>query len=635
VQFLSAVDPVEFAIAFGLAFGISVTLTPLVARWARARGIVANPRQDRWHAKPTPLLGGVAIYVATTVVVVAFAQKDTRLLGLLGGGAVLFVTGLIDDWRHLRPHTKLVAQIVAACALVVGGVQVGTEALAAFAIPLTILWVVGITNAFNLLDNMDGLSAGTATIAAAFLFAFSVSAGNGSIAVLALAVAGGALGFLLFNFNPARIFMGDSGSMFLGFTLSGVALLGTREMASDIFFVLLVPVAMMGLPIFDTTLVTIVRTLEGRPLSQGGRDHLSHRLVAVGLSERQAVLVLYALAIGFGSLGLVGRSLGVWVSLLGAGALLVVAVLFGAYLAQVRIYGPVQFAERSAALSNRPVINGMIMFKRELGEAALDAVLVCVAFLGAFVLHHGLPNPAAPGPDPYLTLPYLLSAALPFVLATKMALLLIFQAYRGMWRYVGVADLMTLAKVSLFSGAILLIALPFVVRSLIVPRSILLIDFLLFTFLLVGSRVSFAALNDTFTRLQSKWLPRVLIVGAGDLGELVLRSLIRSRPATYRPVGFLDLDPANRNRTMHNFRVLGTPDDLARVTAAHDVDVIVLALPPAHAAEAERVRERCQTLGVPTFAAAAFVEMHFAGAPAVAAPQTQPALSDPDAPSPN
>ena len=118
---------------------------------------------------------------------------------------------------------------------------------------------------------------------------------------------------------------------------------------------------------------------------------------------------------------------------------------------------------------------------------------------------------------------------------------------------------MTLAKVSLFSSAILFIALPFLVRSIIVPRSVLVIDFLLFTFLLIGSRVSFAALNDTFARLQSGWLPRVLIVGAGDLGELVLRSMIRARPATYRPVGFLDPDPGNRNRTMHSFRVLGTP----------------------------------------------------------------------------
>jgi FlaA1/EpsC-like NDP-sugar epimerase len=198
-----------------------------------------------------------------------------------------------------------------------------------------------------------------------------------------------------------------------------------------------------------------------------------------------------------------------------------------------------------------------------------------------------------------------------------------------MWRYIGVSDLMTLGRVSVLSTVILLLILPVVVRGQIIPRSVLLIDFLLFTFLLIGSRVSFAALNDTFARMQSRWLPRVLIVGAGDLGELVLRSLIRSRPVTYRPVGFLDADPANRNRSMHNVRVLGTPDDLARVTVENDVDVVVLALPPAHVELIAHVRDRCEVLGVPTYAAATFVEMHFAGAPIL---QTQaPAqLRDPD-----
>ena len=446
--------PFELASCFAIALAISAGLTPLVARWARGHGLVAIPRQDRWHRNPTPLLGGVAIYAASTAAILWFGPHDARLAGLVGGGTLLFVTGLIDDFRHLRPHTKLIAQILAACVLVFSGVQIGTPWLAAVAIPVTILWVVGITNAFNLLDNMDGLSAGTAAIAAAFLFAFSLETDNLSTATLCLAVGGGALGFLLYNFNPARIFMGDSGSMYLGFTLSGITLLGTREMASDIFFVLLVPAAMMGLPIMDTTLVTIVRTLEGRPLSQGGRDHLSHRLVAVGLSERQSVLVLYVMAACFGSLGLVARAAGVWLSLLLAGVYLVVAILFGAFLAQVRIYNPVQFAERSASLVNRPVVNGMIMFKRELGEAALDFVLVCVAYLGAFVLHYGFPNPAAPGPDPYAAMPGMLSESLPLVLAVKMSLLLVFQAYRGMWRYLGIADLMTLGKVTLLSSTI-------------------------------------------------------------------------------------------------------------------------------------------------------------------------------------
>ena len=302
--------------------------------------------------------------------------------------------------------------------LVVGGVQIGTPWLGAVAIPLTILWVVGITNAFNLLDNMDGLSAGTAVIAAAFLFAFSVSVGNlGTGGAVPGARRRRRSGFLIYNFNPARIFMGDSGSMYLGFTLSGITLLGTREMASDVFFVLLVPVAMMGLPIFDTTLVTIVRTLEGRPLSQGGRDHLSHRLVAVGLSERQSVLVLYVLAASFGSLGLVARSVGVWLSLLLAGVYLVDRRPVrrvpgpGAHLQP----GPVRRSARQRC-ADRPVVNGMIMFKRELGEAALDFVLVCVAYLGAFVLHYGFPNPAAPGPIRTPRCPGMLSASLAFVL---------------------------------------------------------------------------------------------------------------------------------------------------------------------------------------------------------------------------
>jgi UDP-GlcNAc:undecaprenyl-phosphate GlcNAc-1-phosphate transferase len=613
---LSRVEIALFAGAFALAVGIAALLTPIVARWARARGMVAAPRQDRWHRQPTPLLGGVAIYCAAMLVILGLGHVDYRLLGLLAGATLLFITGLLDDWRHLRPHTKLIAQILAACLLVLGGVRVETTNLAAIAIPLTILWVVGITNAFNLIDNMDGLSAGTAAIAAFFLFGFSVSVGDAGMAVLCLAVAGAALGFLAYNFNPARIFMGDSGSMFLGFMLSGIALLGTREMASDVFFVLLVPAAMMGLPIFDTTLVTIVRTLEGRPLSQGGRDHLSHRLVAMGLSERQAVLLLYVLAASFGSLGLIARSLGVWVSLTAAGVLLVVVVLFGAYLAQVRIFGPAQFAEaeRLDRLANRPVVHGMVMFKRELGLVALDFALICLAYLGAFVLRFGLPNPQIQ-PDPYATLPAVLTASLALVVVVKLVLLVACQAYRGMWRYVGMSDLLGLGRATVVSSVILFVALPWLLRNVVViPRSVLVIDWLVFTLLLIGSRVSFAALNDTFARLQSRRMPHVLVVGAGDVGEIVLRSLIRSRPTAYQAIGLIDPDPNNRNRSMHGVRVLGTMDDLERVAMERDVDVVVLALPHAPKEMVLDVSQRCEALGLQAYLASTFVEMHFASA---------------------
>jgi FlaA1/EpsC-like NDP-sugar epimerase len=164
---------------------------------------------------------------------------------------------------------------------------------------------------------------------------------------------------------------------------------------------------------------------------------------------------------------------------------------------------------------------------------------------------------------------------------------------------------------------------------------VLVIDFLLFTFLLVGSRLSFAALNETFARLQSRWQPHVLIVGAGDLGELVLRSVLRARPATYQAVGFLDPDPSTRNRSVHNVRVLGTPADLVAVTSQHDVDLVVLALAPVYAELTEQIREHCESLGLAVCAATTFVEMHFAGLPVLPAPEPNLGLAEPPGANPS
>lgn len=618
--------------SFAAALGLSTLLTPIVGWWATRIGAVARPRQDRWHHRPTPLLGGIAIYIATTVAVVAFSRYDTRLVGVVLGGSVLFAMGLVDDLKHLRPHTKLIVQILAGCLLIVFGVRVETSNLNAIALPLTVFWVVGLTNAFNLLDNMDGLSAGTATIAAFFLALFSISVGNVGLGVLSLAVMGGSLGFLLYNFNPARIFMGDTGSMFLGFTLSAVALLGTREMASDIFFVLLVPALMMALPIFDTTLVTIVRMIEGRPLSQGGRDHLSHRLVALGLSERQAVLLLYAFGIGFGSLGLIARSVGFWTSLAVSGVLILAAILFGVFLAQVRLYGPAEFAQvaRTERLEGRPVVNGSIMFKREIAQAALDFALICVAFLGAYLLRFGYQGYAQTVVNGVPLWPALFQETLPIVIVVKMLALAGFRVYRGMWRYVGMSDLLTMAKATIAGAAVLGVLLPMMFRDPVFPRSILVIDWLLFTTLLVGSRLSFAGLGDMFSRAQSAQLPLVLIIGAADLGELVLRSMVRTHPPAYRAAGFLDPDPSKRNRSINGVQVLGTTDELERVVDTMGIDFVVLAIPQGERDVMDDLKVRCETLGVPAYPAATFVELHFAGSLGVEEPagRTEPLPSD-------
>jgi FlaA1/EpsC-like NDP-sugar epimerase len=317
-------------------------------------------------------------------------------------------------------------------------------------------------------------------------------------------------------------------------------------------------------------------------------------------------------AASFGSLGLIARSVGVWASVATAGVLLVVAVLLGAYLGQVRIYGPAEFAraERSAELRGRAVVNGMIMFKREIGLAALDFVLICLAYIGAYVLRFGVPH-GTPGPSGVQALPDIFYASLPFVVVVKLSALLAFQAYRGMWRYVGMQDLLTIGKVTLSSSAVLILGLPVVFRHLEVPRSALIIDWFIFTTLLMGSRVSFAALTDTVIRLQKQRLPGVLIVGAGDLGELVLRSIVRSHPPRYQAVGFLDVDPGKLRRAIHGVSVIGTLDDLERLAEEHDVEMVVLALPQAQRALAQDVAARCADLDLPCYPAATFVELHF------------------------
>ena len=223
-----------------------------------AQRFASAPQEDRWHTRSTPLLGGIGLFAGLLAAVgIALAagliNPSAKLGGILGGCGIVFLAGLVDDLYRLSPLAKIAAQGAATALVLVSGVRVEIVGNPILATLLGVVWLIGMTNAFNLLDNMDGLSAGTAVIAAGFLFAFSVEVGNPALAVLCVALGGGALGFLLYNFNPARIFMGDSGSMYLGFTLSGITLLGSSNMAPDILFVLLVPAAMMGLPIFDTT----------------------------------------------------------------------------------------------------------------------------------------------------------------------------------------------------------------------------------------------------------------------------------------------------------------------------------------------------------------------------------------------
>lgn len=280
---------------------VSYLITPMVRAIAFKTGYLDQPRSNKVHAHPTALLGGASIYIAFMIglFMTMDFSKDPRLFSIVIGSALLLIVGLIDDRMGMMPEVKLLAQFLAAMVVIKAGVRIEFLNNYYLNVVLTYLWIVGITNAFNLLDNMNGLSAGIASIAAAFFGAAMLSSNQIEVAVVSFAIAGSSLGFLKHNFPEAKIFMGDTGSLVLGFLLATTAVLGswsTRFLTTS----LAMPLIILAYPIFDTTLVTVMRLAEGRSVFQGGKDHSSHRLALIGFKKKRAVLFIYAICIGLG-----------------------------------------------------------------------------------------------------------------------------------------------------------------------------------------------------------------------------------------------------------------------------------------------------------------------------------------------
>ena len=288
------------------AFLLAVAGTPLARRVAVRLGITDVPSGRKIHRAPVPLLGGVAMYLAFIVALLVFGSRFyvSQLLGILVGATMVSFMGVWDDRRPLRPVLKLIGQIVAATVVVLSGVQVYFLRTPVLNIAGTVLWIVGITNALNLSDNMDGLSGGIGAVSAAFFLLLAGMSGQYLVGSLSAALLGACLGFLLYNVNPASIFMGDSGSLFLGFMLACVGI-KLRFPDNMDFVTWMIPAMVLGVPIFDTTLVVISRLRRGlNPLTTPGKDHVSHRLVSNGFSQREAVLVLYLGCCGLGVLSM-------------------------------------------------------------------------------------------------------------------------------------------------------------------------------------------------------------------------------------------------------------------------------------------------------------------------------------------
>ena len=337
-----------------VSFALALMLTPLVRALARRWGFVAKPKTDRWHKNPTAMMGGVAIWLVVAGTYLVLVPHTPQRWVVVGAASFLFLVGLVDDWLHIKPYQKLIGQVIGAAIVVNYGLALPWTRSLPVNMVITIFWLIGITNAINLLDNMDGLATGVAAIASCFLTVNFVSVNQPAEAVMMAVFMAALLGFLVYNSHPASIFMGDSGSMFIGFFLASAALVNVSGGRSRSFVpVLAVPILVLFIPIFDTTFVTILRKLSGRAASQGGRDHTSHRLVALGMSERRAVLMLYGLAAISGLLAVWLRTLRTDVGLALLAFLTIGLTLLGVYLAGVRrtTKNPKQRAKSRLSLS--------------------------------------------------------------------------------------------------------------------------------------------------------------------------------------------------------------------------------------------------------------------------------------------
>jgi UDP-GlcNAc:undecaprenyl-phosphate/decaprenyl-phosphate GlcNAc-1-phosphate transferase len=336
--------------ALMIAIAVVATLTPLVRLLALRLGAVSPSGGRHVHERSIPRLGGIAMVVAffapllilwraDAVIGAVLDQESLRLVGLFGGGLLMCAVGVIDDTRGLRALHKLCAQIAVAlfayrCGFSIHTVYVpfvGDLAMGVFAVPVTVLWIVGVVNAVNLIDGLDGLAAGVVFFAAITNLLVAWLGGAVFIALLSAATAGAVLGFLFYNFNPARIFMGDSGSYFLGFVLAVTSLISQKASTA---VSLLVPVVALGVPIIDTLFAMVRRILERRPVFSPDRGHIHHRLLDMGITHRRAVLIIYGFSVAFtvAALGIsIGRSWQVGAAMLGASAVLIGLVRFVGY----------------------------------------------------------------------------------------------------------------------------------------------------------------------------------------------------------------------------------------------------------------------------------------------------------------
>ncbi len=557
----SQVPVLSLVAEFGSAFVLTVAAVAAAIKVCAKRGWVAKPKPDRWHNGTPAKFGGVSIWVVVLSLSVFVIPASNRAAWvMLGGASLMFALGLIDDLFQLRPGSKLLAQCSVAALSIAFGLRLSIPSHPILGIFVSLGWIVGLTNAFNLLDNMDGLAAGVALFTTGYWAVLYLTGGVPDYASILLIVAGSSAGFLVFNFAPARIFMGDSGSLFLGFLLASAALPHFRSV-SGVQGLVLTPVIVLSIPILDTFFVSVTRRLRGQPVSVGGTDHSSHRLVRMGLPERNAVLLLYAATVASGAVAIGARHLA-YPEALGLMLLwLFFLVLFGVHLFHTE---PTYHAGNEHIY---PLLQGLL--QHDSLAFLLDPAVLSLSYYFAYLLRF---ESAVPRTDFVVFL-----RSWPIVLLAKCGVMWGCGIYRHSWWRGAAGDAYRLAVTSAIGEAVTVLIVIAMYGPSGYSRIVFLVDFVISWLLLMVLRRSFYVFRE-FIRYwgtsSSQSSRRVFVLGTSENTEVVLRFL-ESRKI--KCAGLIDTNGgSDLRRHVFGMEVIGQVQDLPRLAATHRISELIL-----------------------------------------------------------
>jgi len=581
-------------LTFAIAAGTAVWLGAMVRRVAPTIGAVVPPRADRWHEHPTPTMGGIAIAAATTLGFLAVLLRpdllpwlDTWLPVPIAAGA-MFVIGVLDDRLQLSPLAKLVSSLIVGAFLVFLLSRSQPAELPTWQTLAATVWFAGLCHALNLLDNMDGLAAGVGLVAAAFLAWLLFDQLGPALVLMLCGLAGALLGFLFWNHNRARLFMGDCGSLFIGAMLAGATLVPVIASPGPSLPPALFAAFVLVVPLFDTSFVLVLRRLAGRPATRGGTDHVSHRLVSLGFSERSAVRILYLLGIAGG--------LTAWgVQWSGSDAMLPVAALFavlivllGIYLARVPAYDTPGFLALQKS-SFAPFLKDLT-FRWHAGQVMLDLILISACYYFAYRLR--FEGESWENFRPSFT------ASLPFVLGLKLMSLYVSGLYQRSWETFGLRDLNAVARGVGLGTALSVLAAAYFYRFEGFSRLVFILDFMLLAAAVVATRASFRTMN-LVASTRSKRARRVLVYGAGSFGQLLVREMRANPDWNMNPVAFIDDDPMKARRWIVGVPVRGGLGQLERTLVDDGVEDVILSSPAIEEMVEQQIRHVCNLHATP------------------------------------